>query len=78
MIQIVDAQSGTPLGTVTEEQLGFLKDQLEEEWKDDDDYYINRATLDLFAEAGADPGLLALLRGALGDREEMEIRWLEV
>jgi hypothetical protein len=77
MIQIVDAQSGTPLGTVTEEQLTFLKDQLEEESPDDRDYYLNTATLDHFAEAGADPELLALLRGALGDREEMEIRWLE-
>ena len=78
MIQIVDAQSGSPLGTLTPEQLAFLKDQLEEESADDRDYYLNQATLDLFAEAGADEQLLALLRGALGDREEMEIRWLEV
>jgi hypothetical protein len=29
----------------------------------------------MFERDGADPALLTLLRGALGTREEMEIRW---
>ena len=75
MIQLYDAGTGAALGTITEEQLKFLMDQLEEESTQDQDYYINQETLDLFEESGADPALLALLRRALGDRQEMDIRW---
>lgn len=63
------------IGTITEAQLQFLRDQLEEESPEDQDYYLNEVTLDAFAEAGAEPELLALLRRALAGREEMEFRW---
>jgi processive 1,2-diacylglycerol beta-glucosyltransferase len=75
VIRLFDNDSGRPLGTITEPQLQFLIDQLEEESPDDTDYYINRATLDLLASDGADPALLDVLRTALGDRDDMEIRW---
>jgi hypothetical protein len=29
----------------------------------------------MFEQRGADPALVALLRQALGDREDMDIRW---
>ena len=75
MIQIHDKDTGEFIGEITEEHLRFLIDQLEEESADDDDYYINRATLDMFKERGADPALLDMLEKALGDREDMEVRW---
>jgi processive 1,2-diacylglycerol beta-glucosyltransferase len=75
MIQLYDNETGAPLGAITEEHLQFLADQLEEESAEDQNYYINEPTLEAFEEAGADPALLALLRKALGEREEMEIRW---
>ncbi len=75
MIQLYDKETGASLGAITEEQLQFLVDQLEEESPEDRDYYINEPTLDAFEEAGADPALVALLRKALDEREEMEIRW---
>ena len=75
MIQLYDKETGASLGAITEEQLQFLADQLEEESPEDRDYYINEPTLDAFEEAGADAALVALLRKALGEREEMEIRW---
>lgn len=75
MIRLFDAESDAPLGTITEAQLEFLMDELEEESSTDRDYFINVATVDMLEEDGADPALLALLRSALGDREEMEIRW---
>jgi hypothetical protein len=78
MIQLRDKDTGAVLGTLTEEQLHFLQDQLEEESPDDTDYYINTATLDMFEEQGADRALLALLRQALGSREDMEIQWSRV
>jgi len=75
MIQLRDKETGAFVGTITEAQLQFLMDQLEEESTEDKDYYINQATLDLFEERGADADLLALLRQALGTREDIEIEW---
>jgi len=75
MIQLHDAESGAPIGPITDAQLEFLVDRLEEESPDDRDYYINQATVDAFEQEGADAGLVALLRKALGERDEMEIRW---
>jgi processive 1,2-diacylglycerol beta-glucosyltransferase len=42
---------------------------------DDQDYYIDLATLDMFEQHGADPQLLEVLRRALGSRQSMELRW---
>jgi hypothetical protein len=75
MIQLHDAESGAPIGPITDAQLEFLVDRLEEESPEDRDYYINQATVDAFEQDGADPALVALLRKALGERDEMEIRW---
>lgn len=75
MIEILDKQTGRSLGTLSEEQFQLLADQLEEESATDDDYYLNRATVDILEEQGADPHLVAVLRAALGTAEEAEIRW---
>jgi processive 1,2-diacylglycerol beta-glucosyltransferase len=75
MIQLHDKETGKFIGTISEAQLQFLIEQLEEESPRDQDYYINRDMLDNFEQAGADPELVRLLRAALGDRQEMEIRW---
>ena len=75
MIQIHDKETGAFIGTITEQNLQFLIDQLEEESRHDQDYYINEATVDSFDEGGADKGLVELLRTALKGRTEMEIRW---
>ena len=76
MIKLYDKDTGVFLGTITEAQLQFLIDQLEEESTEDTDYYINQTTLDLFEEVGADADLLVLLRQALGTREDIEIQWV--
>jgi processive 1,2-diacylglycerol beta-glucosyltransferase len=52
-----------------------MADRLEEESSEDDDYYLNRSTVDFLESEGADPELTALLRKLLGDRDEAEIRW---
>ena len=75
MIQLHEKETGVFVGTITDAQLQFLIDQLEEESADDMDYYIDHATLDLFEAAGAEAELLALLRQALGTREGIEIVW---
>ncbi len=75
MIEIRDKETGKLLGAISEEQLQFLIDNLEEEYAEDMDYYINAATLDMFEERGIDAGLLHLLRDALGTQEDMEVVW---
>ncbi|MDY6855162.1 MAG: galactosyldiacylglycerol synthase [Thermodesulfobacteriota bacterium] len=75
MIQLRDKESGLVLGSISEDDLQFLIDNLEEEAEDDVDYYLNRSALELFKDKGASQTLLHLLESALGDREDMEIEW---
>lgn len=75
MINVYDNETGDNIGSITEEELAFLQTNLEEEWLEDRDYYINLATLEMFEERGADAALLNLLREGLRGRDEMEIRW---
>jgi processive 1,2-diacylglycerol beta-glucosyltransferase len=75
MIKLFHVQTNTEIGEITQTQLDFLTSQLEEESANDTDYYINADTLDYFAQQGAEPSLIALLRNALGSRPDMDIRW---
>ncbi len=77
-IQLFDNESGDPIGAITREQLDFLIDQLAEEALDDRDYHINRPTIDMLDEEHGQTDLVELLREALGNRDEMEIRWEEI
>lgn len=75
MIILKDKDTNSRIGTISEEQLQFLIDQMEEESLDDRDYYINLETLDLFEQNGIDTELLKLLKKAMGSRQEMELEW---
>jgi processive 1,2-diacylglycerol beta-glucosyltransferase len=78
MIRLTDKETGTLLGTVTDEQFKFLVDLLEEESAEDTDYFIDESTLEWMEEEGADKALVEVLRKGLGGREEMEVRWVRV
>ena len=52
-----------------------LIDQLEEEHRADDDYFIDSATIDVLEEAGASTSLIALLRQAVGNSEGIDVRY---
>lgn len=75
MLRLYDNATGASIGAITEDNLRFLIDHLEEESDDDQDYYLNEAMLDLFEKGGADTGFVSQLRSALNGRAEMEIRW---
>lgn len=75
MIILYDNDSGARLGEITEEQFAFLQSQLEEESAADQDYYLPVPVIDMIEQRGGDPALVALLRGALGGRQSLEIRW---
>ena len=76
MIKLKDKDTDNIIGTIDEQQLQFLIDQLEEETSDDQDYYINEGTLEMFEQNGIDQKLLEMLKGALGSRDDMEIVWI--
>ncbi len=74
MINLYDTHK-RHVGTITEAQLQFLIDSMEEESTTDQDYYLDEATIDYLEARGADAGLVALLRGALGDHDGRTVRW---
>lgn len=75
MAKLYNKDSGALIGEITASQLQFLIDELEEEDSGDRDYYLNSDQIDIFEENGADAQLVKLLRTALGDKDDMEIRW---
>ena len=77
MIRLFAEATDQENGTITAAQFRSMQDQLEEEGPDDDDYYVNRATIDLFRERGADAALVMILEQALGDREDMDVRFTQ-
>jgi hypothetical protein len=67
--------SGAFLGTINHSDLEYLIDQLEEEHKNDTDYYICMDTVELLEQSGASSGLVSLLKNALGNSEGIDICW---
>jgi len=63
------------IGVISPAQLKFLVEQLEEEHDTDQDYYIDRDTLELLSDNGIDDELLAMLEKAMGDDDSMNIAW---
>lgn len=75
MIDVYNNDTNELLGSITEADLQVLVDGLEEESEDDQDYYINAATIDALGDGRATEHLLNLLRKALSSSEGVEIRW---
>ena len=75
MIDLYNNDTGQLIGSITEPDLKHLVDVLEEESSDDQDYYIDQATIDLLGDGRATDHMMHLLREALGTREGIEIRW---
>ncbi|MCW5889792.1 MAG: galactosyldiacylglycerol synthase [bacterium] len=74
-VTLTDSDTGATIGTITEEQLAQLVEHLEEETPEDQDYWIDGATLDALEEEGVDAAVIGLLRAAVGDRDGLEVRW---
>ena len=75
MIKVYDNENGLLLGEITEVDLKFLVDQLEETSLEDQDYYVDQATIEVLIQAGATPQLVDLLKSGMGTRPGYEIRW---
>jgi hypothetical protein len=77
VIILKDKATDVSLGTISEEQLEFLRAELVEESEEDQDYWINRDTLDLFRQHGGDPALIAMIELGMAGRDDIEIAWVE-
>jgi hypothetical protein len=75
MPRLIRLDTGDDIGQISDQQLAFLVEQLEEEHDDDQDYFIDRDTLELLSDNGGDPELLAMLEKAIGDDDSMNIAW---
>lgn len=75
MIKIFNKQTNEFLGRITEADLQFLAEHLEEESIRDTDYYILRETVEQFPQRGASQKLMELLQGGLRSGNAIEIRW---
>jgi processive 1,2-diacylglycerol beta-glucosyltransferase len=65
------------LGTISEKQLDFLMENLEEEFEEDEEYLLMQDTIDFLKEQGVDKDLLAMLEKALaGTRDGVDILYL--
>ena len=75
MIDLYNAATNQLLGSITETDLKVLVDALEEEGVNDQDYYIDTATIDVIADGKATLHLVGLLRAAVGSSDGVDIRW---
>jgi hypothetical protein len=75
MIDLYNAATNQLLGSITETDLKVLVDALEEEGVNDQDYYIDTATIDVIADGKATEHLVGLLRAAVGSSDGVDIRW---
>ena len=75
MIDLFNAETDEKIGSITEADLKVLVDGLEEESSEDQDYFIDQATVDLLADGSATEHLVGLLRKAVGSSDGVEIRW---
>ena len=75
MIDLYNGETNTLIGSITDAELKFLADALEEESSDDQDYYVSPDTIAVLANGQATDHLLKLLREAVGTSEGVDIRW---
>jgi processive 1,2-diacylglycerol beta-glucosyltransferase len=75
MPRLYRIDNGETIGTITDDHLKFLVDQLEEESDEDQDYFVDRDTLELLSDNGADPELIAMIEKAMGTDDEIDLGW---
>lgn len=75
MFKLYDKQTGKYLGQISDDEVQFLRDNLEEESMTDVDYYINRTTFNLLKEEGMTENLAKMIEQAVGKKDDVEIRY---
>jgi uncharacterized protein YceK len=78
MFELYEKETGQYLGQISEEEMKFLSDHLEEEGIGDEDYYISRPVLEMLKENDLSGPVAALIESAMGDNDDVEIRFKKV
>lgn len=74
MIQLIDKGTRAPIGVITPEEHAILVAALEEEGPRDHDYWVDPITVETIERDHPEAeALVALLRGAIGGREGVEV-----
>lgn len=77
MITLKDISSNRRIGSISYAQLQFLDDEVAKEHRNDQDYRVSRATLNILKERGADASLTTIIEKAMGDQELIEFYWIK-
>ncbi len=75
MYQLIDIEHDNEIGVITEDQVQFLIDNLEEEGIEDQDYYIDPESLSFLEQNDCDEELLTILTEALEGRFSIDVRY---
>ena len=75
MFKLYDKETGKYLGRISDDEVQFLRDYMEEESMTDVDYYINKTIFNLLKEKGMSENLTKLIQQAMGNKDEIEIRY---
>ena len=75
MPRLIRLDTGNNIGNISDAQLKFLIEQLDEEHEEDEEYYIDREAIEVMSDNGGDPDLLAMLEKAIGDDDQLTIAW---
>lgn len=75
LFRLTDLENDQDIGIITEDQLQFLIDNLEEEGLEEQDYYLDEDTLSFLAANDCDAELLAMLTEALEGRISIDVRY---
>ena len=77
MITLKDISSNLRIGSISYAQLQFLVDEVAQEYRHDQDYRVNRATLAMLKEHGAEAALTDIIEKAMGDLDVIEFYWIK-
>jgi hypothetical protein len=74
-VRISEKESGRTIGEISEEDLQVLIGYMEEESSSDQDYFVEHMAIDALERDGASAAFVAMLRGAVGDSDGIDIVW---
>ena len=75
MIDLYIKGTNNLLGSISEAELKYLIDNLEETSSDDRDYFVDQATIDFLADGRASDHLVQVLRKGVGSGDGVDIEW---
>ena len=75
MFKLYNKATNAYLGEISDEDLRFLKENLEEESLPDEDYYINKDTLYFLKEKGLGESAARMIETAMAQADDIEIRY---